>query len=205
MSTDPPAGTAPPAKPLRADARRNRARILTAADEVFAASGPSASTEEVARRAGVAIGTVFRHFPAKHHLAEAVFVARLEQLVTEARDGAEADHPGPAFLSFVGRWAELSAAKLAVADALTREGLDVEAAAGDGPYPRVRAELLEAVGVLLARAQEAGAVRPELGVDEIHALLVGTARAVEQLADDEVGRARVLAVVVDGLRPPERA
>ena len=80
-------------KPLRADARDNRARILTAAEQVFRQS-PAASTEDVAKLAGVGIGTVFRHFPTKAELLEAVLALRLEQLRDRARELADSNDPG---------------------------------------------------------------------------------------------------------------
>src|SRR3989442_539577 len=78
---------------MRADARRNRARVLEAAEAVFAASGTAASTEEIARRAGVGIGTVFRHFPTKEALLEAILVDKLVALVVGAAGAAA--HAGP--------------------------------------------------------------------------------------------------------------
>src|ERR1051326_117868 len=84
----------------RRDARTNRARILEVADEVFGRGGEAASTEEVARLAGVGIATVFRHFPTKAALLEAVLVARLERLRGEAEALAGAERPGPAFYDF---------------------------------------------------------------------------------------------------------
>lgn len=197
----------PPAdrpRPLRADARRNRARILGAADAVFAAKGPSASTEEIARRANVAIGTVFRHFPTKAALVEAVFIGRLEQLAEAAEGLAGADDAGTAFFDFFRRWAELSAVKHAFADALASEGVDVDAPAREGAYPRVRQRLLGAVETLLTSAQGAGAVRGDIGIAELNALLIGTARAAEHAGAAPDVHARVLAIVLDGLRPPER-
>lgn len=189
-------------RPQRADARRNAARILAAADAVFAAKGPSASTEEIARRADVAIGTVFRHFPTKAALVEAVFVERLQQLADAARALEGADDPGAAFFEFFGRWAEVSAAKHAFADALASDGVDVDASAARGPYPQVRADLLAAVESLLARAQRAGDVRDDIGIAELNAILIGTARAAEHTGADEAVLARTMAIVTDGLRPP---
>ncbi|MEU9844544.1 helix-turn-helix domain-containing protein, partial [Actinomadura sp. NPDC048032] len=92
-----------PGRPLRADALRNRAKVLAAAEEVFAVQGTSASTEEVARKAGVGIGTVFRHFPTKESLLEAVLVALLKRLAAEARDLRAAADPGAAFFGFFTR------------------------------------------------------------------------------------------------------
>src|SRR4051812_5490623 len=95
-----PPNPAPGGRPPRADALRNRARVLTAAEAVFAARGTSASTEEVAREAGVGIGTVFRHFPTKEALLEAVYVARLRRLAEEADALVSADDAGEAFFTF---------------------------------------------------------------------------------------------------------
>src|ERR1700733_1381243 len=86
-------------KRLRADARRNRDRVLAAARELFANDGLSVSLDEIARRAGVGPGTVHRHFPAKEDLIAAVAIGRLEQIVEQARNLANADDPGAAFRS----------------------------------------------------------------------------------------------------------
>lgn len=188
---------------MRADARRNRARILSAADNVFAASGPTASTEQIARQAGLAVGTLFRHFPTKAMLVEAVFVDRLRRLSETASVLADADEPGAAFFEFVGRWATVAAAKHAFADALANEGVDVAGAAATGDYPQVRAELAAAVDDLLTRAQQAGAVRPDIGVAEIDALLIGAARAIEFASGDAGVRDRTLGIILDGLRPQD--
>ncbi|WP_243741021.1 TetR/AcrR family transcriptional regulator [Streptomyces sp. 8K308] len=187
---------------LRADARQNRARILESAETVFDAQGPSASTEEIARKAGVAIGTVFRHFPTKAALVEAVFVGRLARLATHAEKLAESEEAGVAFFDFFTTWAELSAAKHSFADALADEGVDVRAAAERGPYPAVRRELAAAVETLLTRAQAAGAVRADIGMPELNALLIGVARAVEQVRDAPAVRRRLLGAILDGLRRP---
>jgi AcrR family transcriptional regulator len=183
-------------RPLRADARRNRARVLAAADAVFASQGTSASTEEVARVAGVGVGTVFRHFPTKEALLEAVLVERLTGLVERARALAGADDPGAAFFGFLTHVVVESSAKLAYADAVAAAGVDVHQVAA----PAGQA-LLEALGVLLGRAQQAGAVRGDVEAPEVYALLVGVSRAAEQSGWDARVRDRSLAIVFDGLRP----
>jgi AcrR family transcriptional regulator len=187
---------------LRADAQRNRARILAAADSVFTTRGPTASTEAVARQAGVAIGTVFRHFPTKETLVEAVFVERARELVSEADALLDADDAGAAFFAFFARVAAQTASKHAFTDALAEAGID------DAPVQRatakVGAELHRALGALLSRAQDSGAVRPDLRVPELVALLIGASHAIEHGTDADT-QARVLAVVVDGLRRRPRA
>jgi AcrR family transcriptional regulator len=183
---------------LRADAQRNRARILSAADAVFAAKGPTASTEEVARQAEVAIGTVFRHFPTKEALIEAVFAERLRELVSEAESLVNADDAGAAFFAFFDRVVTQTASKHAFTDALAEAGIDTVAV--HGAIAMVGTQLHRAFGALLARAQESGAVRADLRVPELVALLIGASHAIEHAADTDT-QARVLAVVVDGLRP----
>jgi AcrR family transcriptional regulator len=198
----PPLGVPTPggATPGRADARRNRSRILGAAEEVFAARGPAASTEEVARRAGVAVGTVFRHFPTKEALVEAVLVERMRRVVSEAHALAEADDdPAAAFTAFFTMMVERTATKHAFTEALADAGVDP--AAVNGAMAQVRGEFHQLVEELLTRAQRVGAVRSDVGVPELTALLVGVARATEHTGGDLGTRARVVAVVLDGLRP----
>jgi len=179
-------------RPLRADARRNRARLLDVADQVFTERGVGASTEEIARAAGVGIGTVFRHFPTKEALLAAVLAARLERLAAEAEALAADPDPGAALDQLVRVVVGHARAKNAYADAL---GGDIS-----GVKEEVRGRLRDAVAALLARAQAAGAVRAELRPADLMALLVGASRAVEHTADAPA-RERVLGVVLAGLRP----
>jgi AcrR family transcriptional regulator len=189
-------GAGEAARPLRADSRRNRARILEAAEAVFATSGPSASTEEVARHAGVGIGTVFRHFPTKEGLLEAVFVDRLRRLTEEAEALSTAADQGAAFFDFFSRVVGQSPVKNAFADALADAGIDVRNTTAE-----IGQRLRSALGVLLSRAQRAGAVRQDVGIPEVLALLVGASRATEHAGPDGDVHARTLAIVLDGLRP----
>jgi AcrR family transcriptional regulator len=182
-------------RPLRADALRNRIRVLEAAETVFDARGITASTEEVARAAGVGIGTVFRHFPTKEALLEAVYVARLEKLAAEADALAAAEEPGEGFFTFFARVVAHAATKNAFSAALLEAGVDVrETTAETGT------ELRRALAALLGRAQEAGVVRPDVGLAEVMTLLVGASQAAERLGADQGVRDRALAVVFDGLR-----
>lgn len=183
-------------RPLRADARRNRARLLEVADTVFAQRGTSVSTEEVARAAGVGIGTVFRHFPTKEALLEAVFAARLRRIVRTIGELEAAEGPGEAFFAFLAHVVEESAAKNALADALAEAGVDV-----DESVAEVRRELRAAVTRLLGSAQRAGAVRDDVGYPEVMALLVAVSRGAGVPGADPGVRARALTVVMDGLRP----
>ena len=177
---------------LRADARRNRARVLAAAATVFAAQGVGASTEEVARAAGVGVGTVFRHFPTKEALLLAVYEARLAELADEARALADADDPGAAFEAFFRTVVARSGTKLAVVDALAVVGIDVRTSAQ-------QTGLGAALRVLLTRAQDAGRIRADIGIADVTALLAGASRAVQQATTDDVRR-RAVDIVLSGLR-----
>ena len=193
MST--PAG----GRPRRADAQANRDRILDVAEEVFGTGGESASTEEVARRAGVGIGTVFRHFPTKAALLESVLVRRLDRLREQAEELRATAGPAQAFVSFIGHLAAGAETKIAITEALLDAGGDRY-----GEAARAAERLRQAVGALLRDAQQAGAVRDDVGVPEVYALLVGAARAAARARLDDDARARLSVIINDGLAPVHR-
>jgi AcrR family transcriptional regulator len=191
-------GTSRAGRRRRADARTNRARILEVADQVFGEGGESASTDEVARLAGVGIGTVFRHFPTKSSLLEAVLVRRLNHLREQAESLADAADRGAAFFGFFAHMVAAAASKIAIAEALVDAGGDPR-----GEAAQASNDLRRAVGVLLEHAQQAGAVRDDIELPELYALLIGTSRAAAFAHLDEEVRARTLAIVFDGLAPRE--
>ncbi|GAA3346058.1 TetR/AcrR family transcriptional regulator [Amorphoplanes nipponensis] len=168
---------------MRADAQRNRERILDAAEEVFARHGAAASTEEVARRAGVAIGTVFRHFPAKDDLLTAILKRLLARLAEDAAALGGADGLHTFFTRLVAR----AAARRTV---VGLAGVDVPEAVG---------RLGDAVGELLRQAQAAGTVRRDVQRPEVMALLVSVCQGALHGGWDEDLQARTLAVVFAGL------
>lgn len=170
--------------------------MLAAAEEVFAAKGVAASTEEIALAAGVGVGTLFRHFPTKEALVAAVLDFRLRRLADEAAALAEAADAGEAFTAYFRRVVAASGTKLALADALTEAGIEAHTAAG-GAGP----ELGAALAILLARAQQAGAIRADIGPADLTALLVGASRAVQHATTGEV-RDRTVDIILSGLRPP---
>jgi AcrR family transcriptional regulator len=180
------------ARPLRADAQRNRARVMAAAERVFAERGTAASTEEVARAAGVGVGTVFRHFPSKEALLQALVVERLARVAAGAREHAASPDAGAAFFDFFAAVVRSSTTKLELVDALAELGVRPNEAVAP-----VAEELTGAVAALLEQAQRAGTVRGDVGVGDVIALLAGASQARRYAADD-----RPLAVVLDGLRPP---
>jgi AcrR family transcriptional regulator len=179
----------------RADARANRVRILDVAEEVFGNGGESASTEEVARLAGVGIGTVFRHFPTKAALLQAVLTRRFDRLRERADSLLGAADPGQAFFGFFGFLVADAPAKLGIAEALLDAGGD------GGEAAQASADLRQAFGALLARAQQADVVRADAELPEVYALLVGVSQAAARDQPDQQVTARMLAIVFDGLAP----
>lgn len=180
---------------MRADARDNRARIMTAADEVFGRS-PNASTDDVAKLAGVGIATVFRHFPTKTELLEAVLTLRLERLRDRAIELAGGNYPGDAFFGFFTQVVSESASKLAIAEALTAAG---SVAGADAK--KAGSGLRDAFDTLLKQAQEDGAVRRDAGPAEVYALLIGASRGATATGLEPEVRDRMLGLIFDGLRP----
>jgi AcrR family transcriptional regulator len=180
---------------LRADARRNRVRVLEAAQAAFAAEGLSVPLDEIARRAGVGAGTVYRHFPTKEALFEAVVLSRLRGLVDEAHDLAAADDPTVAFFGFLARIVEEGAGKKDLVDALAGAGIDVTAA-----LTEISRDLRGAVAQLLARAQDAGMVRADVRIADLMAVLAGTIVALQRYGGDASQPDRVVSIFRDGLR-----
>ncbi len=183
----------------RSDAVRNRERILDAADEVFSAEGLSAPIDTVAEHAGVGVGTVYRHFPAKEDLFEAIVMTRLGGLLELARTEASAGLPGEALFSFVQEFARQASAKHDLFDALGAAGIDLKTRCADKLD-----EMKACVAVLLTRAQAAGVVRNDTSVDELIGLVVGTCQAAAHARLGSEARDRMVGVVCDGIRAPSQ-
>jgi AcrR family transcriptional regulator len=189
-----------PTRPQRADARSNRARILDAAEEVFGRGGASASTEDVARLAGVGIGTVFRHFPAKAELLDAVLARRFDRMRERAEALGVNEDPARALFEMFTAIVSDAPGKIALAEALDEVSGGADGAASQAE--RASAELRQAVGVLLGRAQEAGAVRADIELPELYALLIGMSRSAAVGGLEPGVQDKVLGVVFDGLAAP---
>ena len=181
------------ARPVRADARRNRERILEAAEAVFADQGASASTEAVAARAGVAIGTVFRHFPTKDDLLKAVVMNLLTRLLADAEELVSDPSDAEALFAFGARVMAVAARNRAVAARLAETGTRVHV--GDALV-----QLRPALDTLLERARAAGAVRADLRTGEVSALLAAVCQGAVDADWDEEFRGRALEVLFDGMR-----
>jgi AcrR family transcriptional regulator len=181
--------------PRRRAGRANRARVLDCADEVFARQGEAGSTEEVAALAGVGIGTVFRHFPTKADLLDAVLTRRFDRLTERATALLDADDPIEALEAFLTFMIDEAPGKIAIGEALLGAGGD--ATGGQRASQRTR----RAAGRLIREAQRAGQVRADVKPNEAYAVMAGTARALAQAPIAGAARRRAVAIVIDGLRP----
>jgi AcrR family transcriptional regulator len=184
-------------RPMRADAVKNRQRILEAAEAVFASEGVSVPIDTVAERACVGVGTLYRHFPTKEALFEAIVMARLQYILEAAKACADDDEPGPALFGFLGEFAQHAAAKHDLFDALSSAGIDIKSNCA-GMIDDMKAS----IDVLLQRAVAAGAVRPDVSTDEMIGLVVGACQVGGHSDYDDATVKRMVEIVCDGLRPP---
>jgi AcrR family transcriptional regulator len=184
---------AEPARPLRADAARNRARVLEVAYETFAAEGLGVPIDEIARRAAVGAGTVYRHFPTKEDLFRAVIEDRISRIVDDGRTVLASGDPGEALFTFLRSMVlQWGAMDRGLADALAGVGIEIKDA-----VPDVEEAFLGLLGELLRAAQKAGTVRRDVDVPDVKAIVVGTL-AMQAYNPDTA--ARLMEVVLDGLR-----
>jgi AcrR family transcriptional regulator len=191
VSATEPATEALVARPKRADARRNYEKVLAAAREAFAEGGGSTALEEIARRAGVGIGTLYRHFPSRQALLEALYDDEVEEVCRSAAEFESAD-PWDALSGWFERFIGYIATKQALAQELFNY-LDRDAEL----FKVCRASLFEAGEPLLRRAQEAGVVRPDVDIADVIQMVVGIAKIP---AGDAAQNQHILRVALDGLR-----
>jgi AcrR family transcriptional regulator len=199
-SADPSAATADPSdgpRPLRRDARRNRERILAAARAAFAEHGLDVGVDEIARRAGVGMGTLYRRFPTKDALIEAILEDRLDEVIGLLERAVEGDDPWRAFEAFMHDIVFLQATDRGFKDILASRRRD------EPKLSAARARMAPLLERLIADAQAAGQMRTDLDQRDVGPLLWGAGRVVESTADvaPDYWR-RYLAIVLDGLRPP---
>ncbi|WP_431324180.1 TetR/AcrR family transcriptional regulator [Rhizobium sp. YTU87027] len=194
MASAPPKTAPPMLQPLRADARRNRDKLIEAAAAAFAASGVETSLEEIARKAGVGIGTLYRHFPTREHLVEVVYRRELEALATAARELAASHSPDVALEEWMHRFVGYIAAKRGMAGSLKilmdsnaslfAEGSGILRGAADG---------------LLRAAADQGFIRSDIDTtDLLHALSsIYSLPASPEWRDRSN---RLIGLLMDGLR-----
>jgi AcrR family transcriptional regulator len=181
-------------RPLRADARRNREKVLEAARSVFSEHGREAQMDDVARRAGVGVGTVYRHFPTKEALIEALMVDAFSTISSAAQRALDVEDPWEAFTSVLWIGAETMAADRAMSEVFASIPGVAESA-----MPTI-ASLTDTMEVLIRRAQEAGALRRDLIVDDIPMLMCGIGAATKKQHRCDGAWRRHLSIVLDGLR-----
>jgi len=182
------------ARPLRADAQRNRARVLEAAETVFAAEGIEVPIDVVAEKAGVGVGTVYRHFPTKERLFEAIMVERVAVLAANARARLETDDPRTAFFDFLDYLVTEVLLKRDLIAAFTVAGVEFDVVAAEA-----KANLDAAVSELLIAAQGAGTVRKDVSAPVVLSLVAATCMAAK---NSHTGATinEMLSVVREGLR-----
>jgi AcrR family transcriptional regulator len=178
-------------RPLRADARRNRERILAAARGECAEHGANVQIDDVARNAGVGVGTVYRHFPTKDALIEALVAEKFRLTTENIRAALEIEDPWEAFCAALRRNAEVMSADAGLRDALIRLGPAARSTDEE------RAELNAVAGRLVSRAQAAGALRDDVTTEDIGALMAGLCTS---MAHPELDWRRHLELLLDGLR-----
>jgi AcrR family transcriptional regulator len=177
-------------RPQRADARRNYEKLVSAAREAFADDGTSASLEDIARRAQVGIGTLYRHFPTRQHLLEAVYLDEVEAICRSAADLADLE-PWDALVAWLRQFVGFAATKRAIAqEMLATIGSDAVV------FRTCRGAIATAGDSLLGRAQAAGAARADANFTDIGRLLGG----ISSIQADPEQIERILDIVIDGLR-----
>jgi AcrR family transcriptional regulator len=174
-------------KPRRSDALRNYESLLAAARDAFAEHGTDASLEDIARRAQVGIGTLYRNFPTRDELIEAVYVSEIEALVRTA-DSLRDEEPWAALVAWLDRFVDYVGTKHVLLAAMNRDS-DVMAAC--------RTAMYDAGAPVLERAQRAGVARGDVGIVDVVRLVAGVAGVV---ADGDAERLRLVGFAVDGLR-----
>ena len=187
MATAEPGSRPTVRRPQRADARRNFDALLAAAREVFATDGASGSLEEIARRAGVGIGTLYRNFPTRQDLFEAVYVDEVEALARTAEELADLD-PWDALVAWLRRFVGYATTKRAIYEALDRDS---------AMFTSCRQIMYGAGEPLLQRAQDAGKARSDVTFVDVLRLVNGISGAT---FDDDAQRDRVLAMALDGVK-----
>jgi AcrR family transcriptional regulator len=178
-------------RPKRADAQRNRERLLEVAVQAFSHDGADAPLEAIAREAGVGIGTLYRHFPTREALVEAAYRNELARLCDSTGELLESSRPDVALREWMGRFIDYMATKRGMADALR-----AVIASGGNPYEQTRARLLDAVSRLATACVAAGAIR-----DDVEPIDILTSLSGLSLAAVEPGQGdRLLDLLMDGLR-----
>lgn len=196
MNPTPAAPAAGTGRPLRADARRNRDQLVAVGRAAFAAADGTVALEDIARRAGVGIGTLYRHFPTREALVEAVYAAELDDVTASAGPLLEQFPPDVALRAWMTRYTDFTATKRGMVDTL-RAGW----ASGRIPTPTTRARITATIAAILTAGARAGSLRGDVDPDDVTAILLGACLSTADNRTPEQTR-RLLDLIVDALRPP---
>jgi AcrR family transcriptional regulator len=182
-------------RPVRSDARRNREKLVAVAQAAFAAADGTVALEAVAREAGVGIGTLYRHFPTREALVEAVYAAELDDLVTSAPALLGDRPPEAALRAWMNRYAAFVATKRGMGDVFR-----ASVASGRIATPATRQRITAAIGAILDAGARAGTLRADVDPEDVTTMLLGVFLSTS--ADPAPGRTgRLLDLVLDALRP----
>jgi AcrR family transcriptional regulator len=195
-ATNSGSGVATISRPLRADARRNVDRLVAAARDAFAEHGPEASLDDIARSAGVGSGTLYRHFPTRLALLEAVYRDNVERLAAEGDRLRETEPPGDALITWLGAFVGYVSIKRGLASALTR-GLGNDA----DVFAQCHAVMTRTGEALLADAKAVGAIRAEVGLKDLIRLAGAIGAAADNSPEGPALAERLLKLAVEGVRP----
>ncbi|MGC5396801.1 TetR/AcrR family transcriptional regulator [Streptomyces sp. DT20] len=192
---DPSGGAA---RPVRADARRNREKLIAVARAAFAAADGAVALENIAREAGFGIGTLYRHFPTREALVEAVYGAELDDVTASAPVVLSEFPPEVALRAWLDRYAAFVATKRGMLDTL-----HAGRASGRIATPTTRERITAAIGAILAEGVRAGSLRADIDPDDVTMMLLGIFSTAASNTPEQTGR--LLDLVVDALRPRSAA
>jgi AcrR family transcriptional regulator len=191
-----PGSAAPAARKPRADGQRNRERLIETAKAAFADLGADVSLEEIARRAGVGIGTLYRHFPTRDAVVEAVYRREVEQLGAAATRLLAEQAPGKALHAWMGVFVDYIATKKLIAPALASPGADRSEL-----YATAGATMTGAITNLVTRAATAGDIRPDADPEDLLRALIGFTYG-NASPGWRASALRLIEILMDGLKPP---
>jgi AcrR family transcriptional regulator len=184
-------------RPMRADAARNHEKILLAAEEIFALDGVTVPIDIVAERAGVGIGTLYRHFPTKEALYEEIVVTRLKGLIATADECSKNPDAQEGLCSFLREFAHQASEKHDLFDALGQAGIDIKVRFFD-----VLEELMVRIDALRQRAVDEGGVRDDVATKDMLNLVMGTCHAAGQSGVDGASLQRLVDIILAGIKTP---
>jgi len=190
-----PTGGSETTRPMRADAQRNQARLVAAAKTVFAVHGGGASMEAIAKEAGVGVGTLYRHFPKRIDVVEAVYRTDVDELVRAAAEAVDDLEPLPALESWLQAFVRYALTKRTFLN-------ELHEAFEKNPQLRLnsRERIDQAIETVLDRAQKSGVVRTDVDGADLMQLIYGMCSSAT-LSEGQAER--LLAMILDGLRPPK--